>query len=435
MGKSRQARLDGGLYAAYATLVGLLASIGPAWFRPFASAALVLATLLPSASQPAWAAEPQPAPPSASTCATALPCGEVRASDAPIDFWLVNARCITERCPRPGLEGGLRYSQWVDKRWAPKSLAELIADSDPREVTVFVLHGNLFTHEEAIQFGRDMAVGLRRSCSPLPAMRVVIWSWPSEREFILPEADFQLKAERSDVQGYLMANVVAQLPPEALIRCVGFSYGCRMMFASYQYLAGGVYRGQRLVLPAGVETSPKPRSLGGVAMAAAFPGEWLAPGGPMGLALTVSEQVVVFVNREDKALWRLPRLFDDRSVEAVGVNGARKHLPAGYREHVVEYDVADEIGRQHRSKPYLESRGIMTVAARHLLEAGPATLATPPSPPAGTAPPAAGREPELEPPSKGDAAPAPPVGSIPAAPPVGPSLGGQPSAGKSSRRG
>lgn len=433
MGMSRQARHDGGLYAAHATQVGLAGRVaGSTWFHPFVGAALFVATLFISASRPAVAAELH-APGCASACSAPLPlppaCCQGCASDAPIDFWLINARCITDRCPRPGLEGGLRYSHWVDKHWAASSMAELIADTDPQEVTVFVLHGNLFTHEEAIQFGRDLAVGLRRSCSPLPAMRVVIWSWPSEREFVFPEADFQLKAERSDVQGYLFANVVAQLPPEALIRCVGFSYGCRMMFAGYQYLAGGVYRGQRLVLPPGVVPSPKPRSLGGVAMAAAFPGEWLAPGGPMGLALTVSEQVVVFVNDQDKALWRLPRLFDDRSVEAVGVNGARKHLPSGYREHVVEYDVADEIGRQHRSKPYLESRGIMTVAARHLMEAGPAVLADP------AATPAAGREPELDPPTKGDAAPAPPITSAPAASPARPSLGVPVSAGKSSRRG
>lgn len=164
----------------------------------------------------------------------------------PPEYWLVNARCIEDRCPRPGRIGRLRVSKWTG-RWEASSVAGLAAATDPSRLTLFVLHGNRFTHEDALEFGFGVGKAVTRMCPGVPPLRVVIWSWPSEQELLLPERDLQLKAERSDVQGFLLAEVIRTLPLAAPVRAVGFSYGARMMFTAYHLLAGGVLRGQ--VLP------------------------------------------------------------------------------------------------------------------------------------------------------------------------------------------
>lgn len=112
----------------------------------------------------------------------------------------------------------------------------------PSMETWLFVHGNQISHCDAIRRGLRVYRRLKNcACSDGP-IRFVIWSWPSERESWRPK-DAKEKAVRTDVESFLLANVVTKLANESPVSIVGYSFGSRIVSGALHLASGGKFCG------------------------------------------------------------------------------------------------------------------------------------------------------------------------------------------------
>ncbi|MCS7304315.1 MAG: hypothetical protein NZ602_04320 [Thermoguttaceae bacterium] len=226
--------------------------------------------------------------------------------------------------------------------------------------TLIYIHGNW----------TDLATAIEQAwtlCGPvwkrgdIRRFRLIIWCWPAQRTGARLLTDLRFKAGRSDVEAYLLALHLQQMPSEEPILLVGYSFGARVITGALHLVGGG--RLMSRSLPAehsmGSELYSAPRSelgrlsgqdnKGGlpgqflttdskaacglrpsgrfraILVAAAIGNDWLLPGGRHQHALAKVEKMLVTVNRLDPALRWYARLEPCDS-PALGWAG----LPADY---------------------------------------------------------------------------------------------------------
>ncbi len=141
-------------------------------------------------------------------------------------------------------------------RWRASSLEALRASSLGLIPTCFFVHGNNTTADQADDLGRLAARQFGRYVPKGQFVRLVLWSWPSERQVVLPRKDLLLKAERADVQGLYLASLIRQFPPSVPIGILGYSYGARVSSAALHLLGGGSVQG-RFLSPGSIPRQPR----------------------------------------------------------------------------------------------------------------------------------------------------------------------------------
>ena len=145
-------------------------------------------------------------------------------------------------CPRfaPRVEQFICGAGWISS-----SLEEFLAGDDGTRVTVVFIHGNDTDAAEAEARGRELYREMLTSPCPEPPTRLVIWSWPSEQVIRNVRRDAQLKACRTNIEGYYLARFADQLTPRSPLSFGGYSYGARVVTGALHLLGGGVLEGAR----------------------------------------------------------------------------------------------------------------------------------------------------------------------------------------------
>jgi hypothetical protein len=278
------------------------------------------------------------------------------------DVWLISTRGLPYPCSQHGVSQQVGFQRLDESCFVAATREEFLATLDPSQTTCFFVHGNRIAPSDAYALGLSFRRKIGTGAVPF---RFVIWSWPSER-IPGPLRDARTKASRADGEAYYLGSVLAELPSNARVSLIGYSFGARTVTGSLHLLAGGMVQGNSLGTAADSMVHPR-----AVLIAAAMPRVWLLPGGAHGLAPLQAEQLLLFYNPRDPALKHFPLVASPGHPTALGFEGVSSRLlgPAG--SLLRQYNVAGSVGRSHSLSNYLDSAGIMATIGRFSLEAIP----------------------------------------------------------------
>jgi hypothetical protein len=278
---------------------------------------------------------------------------EIRADELQTgQVWLVSSRNAPYCSPGAGSYQQLDYwSMEPGGKWASSDDNAFMASDHPEVPTTIFIHGNRSDRDDAVREGSAIYRQLFAVKSQHP-FRFVVWSWPADRISKRPRPDLWIKAARSDVQSYYLAQFISRMDPDMCVNLIGYSYGARTITGALELLAGGEVAGFRLDGPRTCRTGP----IRAVLVAAAIHNDWLLPGRRYGRALSQLEHVLVTYNPCDPALRLYPLLFRGQASGALGYTGPAcpKCLGAD-RKKIEILDVARSVGKNHGWLDYLSS--------------------------------------------------------------------------------
>ena len=256
--------------------------------------------------------------------------------------WLVDTRAVSDCDDDPSPS----FCKLVDCEWKEAKADDFHAAHDSTMPTVFFVHGNRADADDASTMGMVIFSQLKTIAGDRP-FRLVIWSWPSDRIRGTNRRDVRVKACRSDVDGYLLARQIQQIPSNVPITLVGYSFGARVIAVASHLLAGGSLDGQ--VLPGDPVANRVP--LRAVLLAAALDAHWLAPGYRLDRATNLMESMLITVNSCDTVLKFYPLMYRVGGPLALGRFGPT--CLGEEQEKVTLLDVRCCVGRVHDWRRYL----------------------------------------------------------------------------------
>ena len=161
------------------------------------------------------------------------------------EVWLLSCRslgCPEHKHPIPleKLTDGLviwKYDLEI-QRWNESLMESLSKQAEQIQAeqiqTVIWVHGNLTTASEAFSSGLRVYRTLIREAENQPPIRFIIWSWPASKVVNRPVPDARVKAARTTWAGLRLAGLVGQIPENASISLIGFSFGARVVTAALE---------------------------------------------------------------------------------------------------------------------------------------------------------------------------------------------------------
>lgn len=269
------------------------------------------------------------------------------------ELWLLSTRSLP-RCGSSEFDPAALDCRRMDDRggWTAIDAAELLAPSDPTTPVAVFVHGNRVDWCTAIREGRSLFRVLRRAADARP-FRLVIWSWPAD-QIRGVRNDAQVKAARSDVQAYYLAEWLDRMAPATPVNLVGHSFGGRVILGAMHLLGGGQLVGRSLAIDDG--NRPE-RSIRAVVAAAAMDNASLLPGRRNELALARLERLLLTCNPCDPVLRWYPLMYRRGGPEALGYTGPACPAWLGEsRERLDTLNVSCGVGKSHGWANYLGSR-------------------------------------------------------------------------------
>ncbi|WP_164101949.1 alpha/beta hydrolase [Candidatus Laterigemmans baculatus] len=243
-----------------------------------------------------------------------------------------------------------RYNEAAEL--VPATADELLAtiQSDPTTPNVVYVHGNRFTHSDAIQrAGYVYRRITSRRASP-QNIRFIVWSWPSEPIHGLLK-DVRTKADRTDSQGLYLAWLLREIAVSpAPLDLLGYSFGGRVVTGALHAVAGGSLDGRRLP---GATIRGLRVDVG--LIAPAIHREWLLACDYHGLATKNMNRMVLMYNPRDVALrqyWLLDLSDIGLALGAVGpMRFGTRHDGSPLPVRAVNCSRA--VGREHDEIDYM----------------------------------------------------------------------------------
>ena len=278
---------------------------------------------------------------------------------------LVSTRAVGTQCDAAAMREGLRCeARGADGRWTPISWPAVVAEFAAPMPTVVYIHGN------RVDAGVDKAHGMAvhqwlasRRTAGAP-MRYVIWSWPSSQVRGRIK-DYEVKAARCRPCGWQLAWAIDQLPAEAPLAIIGYSYGARVTTGALHVLGGGSLDGLRLGERVHADRAPVRVAL----VAAAVDAAWLRPGGYHARALSQMESLLLVNNQLDPAMRFYPISPVGRHNAALGYAGLGGRESLGeYGSRVRSLDMTDAVGRHHDLGAYFEAQSMLGAALVKAIE-------------------------------------------------------------------
>jgi hypothetical protein len=283
-------------------------------------------------------------------------CNGIRLQD---EIVVVSTRMLCGSCDPESLRSGVAVENYAirdeagHRRWQPSDLDSFLT-FDSAVPTIFYVHGNQITPGEAKSQGLAVYRRLAHYGTSEP-IRFVIFSWPSSRVGRILR-DVQVKAVRTGPAGCQLAWLVDQMPADAHVSLIGFSFGARIVTGSLHVLGGGsLGRGMKLADPVHPDRPP----LDVVLIAAALHCHWLGEGQYHGRAMTRVEKMLTLNNCSDIALkyYRFSTPGRDRP-QALGLFGPNC-LDSEDASKILTRDVSRYAGGQHDLFMYLCAPGAM----------------------------------------------------------------------------
>jgi hypothetical protein len=274
------------------------------------------------------------------------------------ELWLVNTRCLARRC-------GLTPADFVPEvrrfdpgsGWVESDIVELASGPSADLPIVLAVHGNAASLGEAVEQGRQLFDILCHQCGLSGPARFVVWSWASDRIDANVIRDLNVKAMRTDREGFYLACFLDILPVDVPVLAVGYSYGSRVITAALHVLGGGELCAS--ALEGSPEDAPR-RPIHAVLVAAALDDDWLLRGGHHGLAVSQVRRMVIMINPRDRVLCWYPLLPSGSGDKALGTRGLPAPLRPSQRPgQVVEVNVRPAVGSRHGWESYIESPAVI----------------------------------------------------------------------------
>ncbi len=289
----------------------------------------------------------------ASGCASARAC--VRSQD---EVWLICTRhtdcCDAQHlCVRRYLPG----QGFVDA-----SIDEYLAGADTQAIVTVYVHGNRVEPELARERGLRMYREIVAHACPHQRIRHVIWSWCST-PIKGPLRDARIKARRTFLQSYLLADFVARHDCHACVSLVGFSYGGRIILGAQHLLGGGTLCGRSLASEVGAHI-PRTRV---VVWAPAMPADWICVNGMNGLAFQTMDRMLLYYNPRDPALRVYRAKINESDADALGLRGVSVKCLDSNACCVEQRNVARLIGAHHEWQRYVDSASIICRTSAYAL--------------------------------------------------------------------
>jgi hypothetical protein len=227
--------------------------------------------------------------------------------------------------------------------WVNSSDQEFVDSLTPETIVCVFIDGNRIDPSSAIARGLSLS---RRLRSPY-RLRLVIWSWPSDRIFG-PLRDARVKTNRSDLETYYLGSWLSRLPAKQRVSLVGYSLGGRIATGALHLLGGGVLFGNSLRIDP--QASVRPRL---VLLGAAVPHGWLRVGSREGLALPQTSGALSVYNSRDAALKFFPLATGDKHTTVVGYRPIS--MACLNCVHLRQCDVTRNTGSSHKLHDYVNS--------------------------------------------------------------------------------
>jgi len=276
------------------------------------------------------------------------------------DVWLISTRHLGCSAGKSGGVLDLDVSHYSpEAEWMTADLNELLT-SDPR-LTIVYVHGNQVDFDDAITRGWN-ALRVLQADPSAPPMRLVIWSWPSDKIPGLVR-DVRRKGARTNTEGQYLGWFLSQLDPSTPVSLIGYSYGARVVSGAMHVLGGGTLVGQ---------ASPLPYSQGGrspiqvILLAAAVHNYWLSAGGYHDQFWNFADRLLVLYNSCDPILKRY-RFIEKRSrPAALGYTGTWG-LDESQANQTEQFDVCCSVGRTHTEAVFFSSAEVIETIQRNVL--------------------------------------------------------------------
>lgn len=251
------------------------------------------------------------------------------------------------------------------RHWQDLSIEELAASVDPTTPTIILCHGNRVEPNEVRSRGLWAYGKLMQCRQDDRPVQFIIFSWPSsEIKGILK--DVRTKAARTRPVAKQMAWFIDQLPTEAPLGLLGYSFGARVMSGATHLLAGGSMNGMALNERRTVLSQPtQPRRINAVFLAAALHADWLGPGRYNGYALQSIDRLLVTTNRHDPAMRFYSIISRKTQIKPVGLAGPTC-LSRQYASQTRLFDVSSFVGTSHSMCKYMACRSLMAKSWRYL---------------------------------------------------------------------
>lgn len=289
------------------------------------------------------------------------------------DIWLVSTRrlpCITSA----PATADLAVERCVDPacgRWERADLANLL-DDPGRPLQIFI-HGNRYEPGEAksqgLQFDRTMAAG----CPAGPAVRTIIFSWPSEQESLLLR-DGRAKYARAHADGHYLGWLLGQVPEPQPVAIVAYSFGALITVEALEDRVAA----ERAAGSGRHPWTTRSGRTNIVFIAPAVRCDAFAPRGPYRETLAGCDRLTLVINSRDDALRFFPWLDRRVRADALGYVG----MPHRWVPPEVAFSATDAaalVGRNHGLPLYLAAPSLARrIAVSALTDLGTdATLAEP----------------------------------------------------------
>ncbi len=264
-------------------------------------------------------------------------------------IWTISTRCTDCCCERCGDLDQLRLRhRGADGRWSDATWSHFRAACRSAEPICWFVHGNRTSHEKAVSEGIELG-RLFWSRPQGAGLRLVIWSWPSDRAALRHVSDGRIKAARCDLESRLLAACLRQVDPQSPICFVGYSFGARIVCDGLQQLvSSGWARG-------GIPDSPATHNLRAVLVAAAMDCDWLLPGGRADRAFDPLDSALVTRNCNDPVLRWYSLMYGLRGPKALGRTGVPQLADPDVARRVLTLDVSCTVGHNHGWSEYLQS--------------------------------------------------------------------------------
>ncbi len=286
-----------------------------------------------------------------------------RAEPPTAEVWLIDTRAAARGTASNAADSRLRFWHLADGAWAPASREAFQAGANPDIPTVFLVHGNRFGPNDAIEAGCSVYRHLR-CASPDRPFRLAIWSWPSEQMCRRVRADVQLKAHYSDVQAIYLAECLRELAADTPVTLVGYSFGARIITGALELLGGGRVGRYHLAKPVPTREAP----WRAVLIAAALDAHWLSPGQRHGRALGRLDQALVTLNPADRVMRLYPRMYGRRGPQALGQFASGYATTRADQGKIQRLNVSCPVGAEHGWWSYWRSGSLRAALVKYALE-------------------------------------------------------------------
>jgi hypothetical protein len=271
---------------------------------------------------------------------------------------VVNTRSVCGCGNGELLRKGIKFENYAvcdevgNRRWQSSNLDSFLA-FDASVPTIFFIHGNQITPGDAKNEGLSVYRKMILQDPHAPRIRFAVFSWPSSRVGGLLR-DVREKAARTEPAGYHLAWLLNQMPADAPVSLIGFSFGARIITGGLHVLAGGSLGGS---LSLGERANTHRAPVNAVLMAAANHSYWLAEGQHHGRAMSQVDRMLLINNCQDRAMRYYDMLVPGRGgPQAMGLRGPTR-ISSKDSGKIYNRDVSRYVGSSHELMDYICAPG------------------------------------------------------------------------------